>query len=149
MATVPEEAQCVLFVSSGNAGRSIMAESVLNKLGDGRYVAYSAGCHPTRKVNPLVLDVLRERGYPTEGLESKSWHTFSIPLRDPLKFVIAVCTKAARVRPPAWPGAPLTLEWDFPDHIGEQQAPSDLRAALTQLCLDIERSIQRFIRERQ
>ncbi|MFD2368385.1 arsenate reductase ArsC [Pseudoduganella sp. GCM10020061] len=146
MSTV-SEAQSVLFVSAGNAGRSIMAESVLNKLGEGRYVAYSAGCHPTRKVNPLVLEVLRERGYPTDGLESKSWHAFSIPLPDPLQYVISVCAKTARVRPPAWPGSPLTLEWDFPDPTASDMPAADLRIALTRVCLDIERAVRNFLDE--
>jgi arsenate reductase len=102
----------ILFLCTGNSARSIFAEYLMNKIGAGRFEAYSAGSQPTGKVNPLTLRVLKE-SYQIEpsGARSKSWDEFK---NQRLDFVITVCDKA-RQTCPVFPGQPRVAHWDIPD----------------------------------
>ena len=105
----------VLFLCTGNSGRSILAESILRKLGEGKFRAYSAGSHPKRAVNPFALRVLEILEYPTEGLRSKNWEDFAGPHAPVMDFVFTLCDDAAREACPVWPGQPMTAHWGIED----------------------------------
>jgi arsenate reductase (thioredoxin) len=104
-----------LFLCTGNSARSILAESLLNHLGRGRFRAYSAGSFPKGEVHPLSLDLLRSLGLPHEGARSKSWDEFARPESPVMDFVFTVCDQAAGEVCPIWPGTPVTAHWGVPD----------------------------------
>lgn len=105
----------VLFLCTGNSARSILGEAMLNKLGEGRFRAYSAGSQPKGAVNPLALEVLQETEFPTDGLSSKSWAVFAVLGAPIMDFVFTVCDDAAGETCPVWPGHPITAHWGIED----------------------------------
>jgi arsenate reductase len=105
----------VLFLCTGNSARSILAESLLNTLGCGRFRAFSAGSYPKGVVHPLAIDLLGRMNLPTEGLRSKSWDEFAAGSAPPLDFIFTVCDNAAGEVCPVWPGKPMTAHWGIAD----------------------------------
>jgi arsenate reductase len=105
----------VLFLCTGNSARSIIAEAILNKLGAGKFRAYSAGSQPKGQVHPETLRLLQSLGFDTSGFRSKSWKEFAKPGTPSLDFVFTVCDNAAGETCPIWPGQPMTVHWGVPD----------------------------------
>lgn len=105
----------VLFLCTGNSARSILAECLLNRLGGGRYLAFSAGSRAKGQLHPQALALLKERGFETESLFSKGWGAFAGPAAKPLDLVITVCDAAAGESCPIWPGTPIRAHWSVPD----------------------------------
>jgi protein-tyrosine-phosphatase len=105
----------VLFLCTGNTARSIMAECALNRWGQGRFTAYSAGSQPKGRVHPMTLRLLSDYNFRTEGLRSKSWEEFTAPGAPKLDFVFTVCDNAANEVCPVWPGQPMTAHWGVED----------------------------------
>lgn len=122
----------VLFLCTGNSGRSILAEALLRRRGAGRFNAFSAGSHPKGEVNPFALRTLEDMGLPTEGYRSKSWDEFAGPGAPQLDFIFTVCDNAAGEVCPVWPGQPMTAHWGIEDPAAVEGADIDkLRAFAT------------------
>lgn len=134
----------VLFLCTGNSARSILAESILNQLGGGQFVAHSAGSFPTGRVNPFALRLLEEQGMPTAALRSKAWDEFARPGAPHLDFVFTVCDRAAGETCPVWPGQPMTAHWGIADPAAVQGTEADQRRAFFNAFRDLDRRIRIF-----
>ncbi|MEO5693560.1 MAG: arsenate reductase ArsC [Usitatibacter sp.] len=135
----------VLFLCTGNSARSVLAEVLLNHLGRGHFTAYSAGSHPSGRVNPFTLETLHGFGLPTEGLRSKSWDEFAQPGAAPIDFIITVCDNAAGEACPIWPGKPVTAHWGVEDPAAVEGSDQQKRAAFKDAARILRRRIELFL----
>ena len=134
----------VLFLCTGNSARSIMAEALLNHMGQGRFKAYSAGSHPTGKVNPFALEQIALAKFPTDGLRSKAWDEFAQPGAPDLHFVFTVCDNAAGEVCPIWPGQPITAHWGIADPAAVEGSDEQIRKAFLTAFNTLSRRISLF-----
>lgn len=118
----------VLFLCTGNSARSVMAESLLNVLGNGHFKAFSAGSFPSGRVQPMAEELARGIGY-QEPLRSKSWDEFAQPDSPSIHMIITVCDNAAGEVCPIWPGQPVTAHWGVPDPVAVQGSDEERRKA--------------------
>jgi arsenate reductase len=122
----------VLFLCTGNSSRSILAEAILNKVGRGKFRAFSAGSHPKPDVNPHTIRLLERLGYDTSGLRSKSWHEFTKPGAPHFDFIFTVCDDAAGEACPVWPGRPATAHWGIADPAAAAGSATDVALAFNE-----------------
>jgi arsenate reductase len=119
----------VRFLCTGNSARSIIAEAILNKVGTGKFRAFSAGSQPKGRVHPETLQLLRGLGYDTSAFRSKSWGEFAEPGAPVMDFVFTVCDNAAGESCPLWPGQPMTAHWGVPDPAEAKGNPAEIALA--------------------
>lgn len=134
----------VLFLCTGNSARSIMAECAMNRWGQGRIVAYSAGSHPSGQVNPMTLEILRALHYDTAGLRSKSWDEFARPGSPRLDFVFTVCDQAAGEVCPLWPGQPITAHWGAADPAAFSGGTEERRRFFLRIYTELDNRVKIF-----
>lgn len=135
----------VLFICTGNSARSIIAESLMNQLGGGRFHAYSAGSHPAGFVNPKALELLVRHRFRTSDLRSKNWDEFATPNAPQMDFVLTVCDKAAGEVCPVWPGQPMSAHWGVEDPAAAQGTPEQIEKAFTDTFMVLQRRIALFL----
>ena len=135
----------VLFLCTGNSARSIMAEAILNFWAKRRFIAHSAGSHPSGEVRPEALKQIELAGISTKGLHSKSWDEFAAPGAPPLHFVFTVCDNAAKEVCPIWPGQPMTAHWGIPDPAAVKGRPEEIDRAFRDAFSILDRRITLFL----
>ena len=135
----------VLFICTGNSARSIMAESLLNQLGGGKFRAYSAGSHPAGFVNLKALELLERNRFRTGDLRSKNWDEFARPDAPQMDFVLTVCDKAAGEVCPVWPGQPMSAHWGVEDPAAATGTPAQIEKAFTDAFIVLQRRIALFL----
>ena len=134
----------VLFLCTGNSARSIIAEAILDKVGAGKFKAYSAGSHPRGDVNPQALDLLKRLDFDVGQFRSKPWDEFAQPNSPPLDFVITVCDSAAGEVCPIWPGQPMSAHWGMPDPAAVEGAPAEIALAFAETYRMLNNRISAF-----
>ena len=135
----------VLFLCTGNSARSIMAEVILNRVGHGRFCAFSAGSEPKGQVHPYALDLMRRLNFDVSALRSKSWLEFSGPHAPKLDFVFTVCDNAAAEACPFWPGQPMTAHWGVPDPAAATGNEAEIRLAFADAFRMLSNRINIFV----
>ena len=139
-----DRAYNVLFLCTGNSARSVLAEAILNKIGAGKFRAYSAGSQPKGDVNPGTIRLLQSLGYETGTFRSKSWNEFARPGAPEIDFIFTVCDDAAGETCPVWPGKPMTAHWGVPDPAAANGNPSEIAAAFNDAYRMLHRRIEIF-----
>ncbi|TRZ90527.1 MAG: arsenate reductase ArsC [Rhodocyclaceae bacterium] len=135
----------VLFICTGNSARSILAEAILNHTGKGRFRAYSAGSHPSGKVNPRTIELLVRQKLPIADVRSKSWDEFAAPGAPHVDFVFTVCDNAGGEACPVWPGQPMTAHWGIEDPAAVEGSDEEMRRAFSKAFGEMNRRISLFI----
>ncbi|WP_309607255.1 arsenate reductase ArsC [Phenylobacterium sp.] len=135
----------VLFLCTGNSARSILAEALLASLGQGRFVAYSAGSNPKGAVNPGTFPIVERLGFSPSRFRSKSWDEFAAPGAPPLDFVITVCDDAAGEVCPVWPGQPMTGHWGIPDPAAVTGTATEIALAFAETSRQLRNRMELFL----
>jgi protein-tyrosine-phosphatase len=135
----------VLFLCTGNSARSVLGEAILNRLGAGRFAAFSAGSQPAGKVNPHAIGLLERLGYDTGKLRSKSWNEFATGGAPEMHFVFTVCDSAARESCPIWPGRPASAHWGIPDPAAVKGSDAEKEIAFDSAYRMLYSRIERFL----
>ena len=140
-----DQMQRVLFLCTGNSARSIFGEAIMNALADDRFIAYSAGSHPSGRVHPMTIELLQKNRLPTDSLRSKSWDEFARPDAPSLDFVFTVCDDAAGEVCPIWPGQPDTAHWGVEDPAVVEGDDEAKHKAFLKAFTTLQRRIELFL----
>jgi arsenate reductase len=132
----------VLFLCTGNSARSVIAEALLTRFGEGRFRAFSAGSHPKGQVHPLALRLLQQRGFPTDGLRSKGWEEFAAAGAPLMELIVTVCDNAAGEVCPVWPGQPTTVHWSIQDPAAVEGSEKERMRAFELAARELETRIR-------
>lgn len=135
----------VLFLCTRNSARSIMAEAILNRLGAGRFRAYSAGSNPAPEPMPEVIDKLKALGHDVSGLASKSWNLFTGPNAPRIDFVIALCDTLDNQLCPDFGERAVTAAWPLPDPAKFTGNAAERQTMLNELYASLRRRIEIFM----
>jgi len=135
----------VLFLCTRNSARSIMAECILNRLGQGRFRGYSAGSQPSGEIHPTAIQLLKQSNFPTADLRSKGWDEFATPDAPVLDFVFTVCDNAAKEVCPVWPGQPMSAHWGIPDPVTVEGTDAVRAAAFAEAMRYLHNRISIFV----
>jgi len=135
----------VLFLCTGNSARSILAEAILARAGQGRFRAFSAGSQPKGEVHPYALDLLRHLNHDTAFARSKNWEEFAAPGAPVMDFVFTVCDNAAAETCPVWPGQPMTAHWGVPDPAAVEGTEAEKRLAFADAYRMLNNRISIFV----
>ncbi len=137
----------VLFLCTHNSARSILAEALMNHLGQGRFKGFSAGSSPrdNQQPNPLGLQTLQKAGISIDGLYSKSWYEFALPDAPHMDLVITVCDNAAGEVCPYWPGQPATAHWSYADPSASDGTDAEKLEAFRQTLHAIRRRLELLV----
>jgi arsenate reductase (thioredoxin) len=138
----PQQTYNVLFLCTGNSARSILAESLLNTLGEGKFRAFSAGSFPKGQVHPMAIELLKRVNMPTENLRSKSWDEFAAPGAPALDLIFTVCDNAAGEVCPVWPGKPVTAHWGIADPAAVEGTDAEKAFAFRKAFRELETRIK-------
>lgn len=131
----------VLILCTGNSARSVIGEYLLREKGKGRFETCSAGSHPTGRINPLAVWVLKEKyGIDASGARSKSWDEFKNVKFD---FIITVCDNA-REACPIFPGHAITAHFSSPDPAHVEGTEEQKQRAFAQVASQISRRLDLF-----
>lgn len=136
----------VLFLCTGNSARSIVAECIANRLGEGRIRAFSAGSHPKGEVNPLTLETLRQHSYETRELRSNGWDEFTQPGAPRIARIVTACDRAAAEACPVWPGHPAQMHWSIEDPAAATGQPCERLESFERAYRELERRIADALR---
>jgi arsenate reductase len=135
----------ILFLCTGNSARSILAESLLNHWGRGKFRGFSAGSFPKGQVHPMAMELLERMNLPTEDLRSKSWDELAMPGSPQLDFIVTVCDDAAGEVCPVWPGIPMTAHWGIADPAAADGTDADKALAFRRALKELEGRIKLLI----
>lgn len=135
----------LLFLCTGNSARSIMAEAILNGLGQGKFRAFSAGSHPTGQVNPHALELLERRNHDVSRLRSKDWLEFAGEGAPDMDLIITVCDQAAGEACPVWPGRPVTAHWGLPDPAAASGSDAEVKRAFDSVYRELSNRIEMLV----
>jgi protein-tyrosine-phosphatase len=137
----------VLFLCTHNSARSVLAESIMNRVGAGRFRAFSAGSMPSGRINPHAIALLQHLNYKTDDLRSKAWDEFAKannPEAPDLDFVFTVCDNAAGEVCPIWPGQPMTAHWGVPDPSSTEGTEAEVAVAFAEAYRQLNNRISLF-----
>jgi len=142
---MPDKTHSVLFLSRRGSARGLMAEAILNRIGQGRFEAHSAAVDPADEIDPTALELLRQLGYPTDGLKPKHFRAFASASAQPLGFVFTLSDTAAGEALPEWPGLPVSAHWSSPDVVRSGTTGEVRRRAFARAHAELERRLKIFV----